>query len=358
MAYPLLHWLEPLLSWRNAFVLYFLFNLKTVPLSWHLRALYYFLRAIPRPSHDAENHRGSAEPAESPLARDPDVLFANATITMRSPLSEADFNMHKSNSTFFSDLDMSRLVLMIRVCFAGFRTCSRELAAAGHSGPMSLTLGSVYCSFKRPVKPYEAYRVTSRVLSWDRKWLYILSWFSRDKGGPGSGDEEVIACALSKYVCKKGRLTIPPERLMRAAGLIPTEGKEGEVQKEEEGGKKEHVEDAKKEHQEDAKEQQHEDIKAQTGALAAEWLSHRELDGVSEPTCRSEAKQDADHASEKQGTRYKAIEAERLRGLQVAKDFIGLDDVASCEVVRMLTCRGTPFESRTEGPGLAGHVPS
>ena len=112
-------------------------------------------------------------------------------------------------------------------------------------------LGAVSCSFKREIKPYKAYEVLGRLLCWDRKWMYIVSHFVRkgavrptgyllqpwrrsqdrkDKNGKeteGSAEKTgpnpaIFASAISKYVFKKGRLTIPPERILQDSGLLPS----------------------------------------------------------------------------------------------------------------------------------------
>lgn len=78
-------------------------------------------------------------------------------------------------------------------------------------------------------------------MSWDRKWVYIVTHFVRkdavkprrfsmypnqpNKDGGTKRVEKtedaIIASALSKVVFKKGRLTIPPEVMLQASGLLP-----------------------------------------------------------------------------------------------------------------------------------------
>ena len=118
-------------------------------------------------------------------------------------------------------------------------------------------LGGVSCTFRREIKPYQEYEIWSRVLCWDRKWVYIVSHFVkkgrvkpsgytlqpkklvaivRDRSGPEEEKGErsglpvttpdgtnpaIFASAISKYVFKKGRLTIPPERILEASNLLP-----------------------------------------------------------------------------------------------------------------------------------------
>ncbi|MCJ1224589.1 hypothetical protein MMC12_001234 [Toensbergia leucococca] len=80
----------------------------------------------------------------------------------------------------------------------------------------------------------------TRVLSWDRKWLYLVTHFvqkdaarlksyalypfQKDKASNlklDRKDDAIFASALSKCVFKKGRLTIPPEVMLQASGLLP-----------------------------------------------------------------------------------------------------------------------------------------
>ena len=78
-------------------------------------------------------------------------------------------------------------------------------------------------------------------MSWDRKWVYIVTHFVRKDAvkpkrfsiyprqknkNPGTrsvdkAEDAIIASALSKVVFKKGRLTIPPEVMLQASCLLP-----------------------------------------------------------------------------------------------------------------------------------------
>ena len=65
------------------------------------------------------------------------------------------------------------------------------------------------------------------MVAWDQKWLLIGSWFVRP--AKKGRQEEVLASAISKYVVKKGRFTVSPERCWRHAGLLPERpGEKGE----------------------------------------------------------------------------------------------------------------------------------
>jgi hypothetical protein len=126
----------------------------------------------------------------------------------------------------------------------------------GGLGGLKCALGGVSCTFRREIKPYEKYEIWSRVLCWDEKWLYIVSHFVRAGAvkptsyrlaGPSStskrsrkaeSDAEKkhpfscteaeskkfgFASAISKYVFKQGRKTIPAEDVLRELNLLPFE---------------------------------------------------------------------------------------------------------------------------------------
>ncbi|KAJ5512081.1 hypothetical protein N7463_001633 [Penicillium fimorum] len=98
---------------------------------------------------------------------------------------------------------------------------------------------------------FQEYEVWSRVLTWDQKWLYIVTHFVQ-KGSvkqddlvthelmtgkiyvTGSGKSRdksarPVVFAVSKYVFKKGRLTVAPERILRASGLLGEGYKTGDL---------------------------------------------------------------------------------------------------------------------------------
>ncbi|MCJ1394310.1 hypothetical protein MMC18_007188 [Xylographa bjoerkii] len=111
-------------------------------------------------------------------------------------------------------------------------------------GPFNVMLGGVTCTFKKEIKPYEPFEIWTRVLSWDRKWLYLVShvvkkkavkprgyslqpWKNtgeskrRDEHAQQTPHPAIFATSVAKYVFKQGRLTIPPERVLEASNLLP-----------------------------------------------------------------------------------------------------------------------------------------
>jgi len=119
-----------------------------------------------------------------------------------------------------------------------------EVIAA--KGKYYVALGGVSCFFQRQIEPLQSFEIHTRVLSWDRKWVYLVSHIVKKgaikpesyvlqpwkKGKRRSGDGEkkvdqedltkhIFATSVARYVFKKGRLTINPEIVLERSRLLP-----------------------------------------------------------------------------------------------------------------------------------------
>ncbi|KAF2474315.1 uncharacterized protein BDR25DRAFT_385792 [Lindgomyces ingoldianus] len=168
-------------------------------------------------------------------------LFAPVVTSSYTPLLDIDYNLHKSNSTFFNDLDDNRTELMLAL----FKDVVQPLARGKETlKPKMFNLGGTSCIFKKAIPPFAHYEISSRVLCWDEKWIYVVSHFTKSgsnkptrflvsppaaKASPFSdtkkfGDQQdrIYATAITKYVFKAGRVTCPPESVMLECGLFPS----------------------------------------------------------------------------------------------------------------------------------------
>lgn len=173
------------------------------------------------------------------------LVFLPIITATKVPLLEGDFNFHKSNSTYFTDLDTSRAHLLAFLCFKGMVKLDKELSAEGKKGILTVMLGSTQTSFKREIPTLQPYEVWSRILTWDQKWMYIVTHFvqrgritptasvanmkadngveSKSKTPPTSSkdvESSIFATSISKCVFKKGRMTVPPERVFGSSELL------------------------------------------------------------------------------------------------------------------------------------------
>lgn len=188
-------------------------------------------------------------------------IFLPLITTSSAPLLEIDFNIHKTNSSYFSDLDISRTHLVCTLFASGIeRMRGGTEAYTGSKNPQfGLALGAVSCNFRKEVLPYQSYEMWSKILSWDEKWIYIVTHFvrkgaanprgfslypesersqcpstkGRSENGPYDSsrhitvdptppDQGLFATALSKCVFKSGRKTVSPDTMFKLSGLLPT----------------------------------------------------------------------------------------------------------------------------------------
>ena len=168
----------------------------------------------------------------------PRCLFLPALSGTRSPALECDYNLHKSNSTYFTDMDMSRG----NFCLVLFGKPFNPIPGPTH---FTMILGGTTCTWHREIKPYQPYELWTRVISWDEKWLYVVTHFvragafrpdefvmqpwrrGRKQPRPAKDEAEmakaVFASSVARYVFKNNRKTIPPEQALGRAGLLPTD---------------------------------------------------------------------------------------------------------------------------------------
>lgn len=233
--------------WAMVFGLFLLLNLKNFPLMWHVS--------------EEHVHRDQANTTKKPQLRIVNALsyvLKSQRITKRkgtlgifdpiitesySSLGELDFNLHskssypigqpstrpetyapESNSTYFSDLDISRAHLICTLFNPGIEAArfaeSNEIIGGGDT-QLVASLGGVTCDFKREIKPYRRYEMWSRILCWDSKWFWVVTHFVDKEGQSEGAERTVFASATSKCVFKKGRLTVRPAVMLRLSGLLP-----------------------------------------------------------------------------------------------------------------------------------------
>lgn len=164
-------------------------------------------------------------------------IFLPTISNVHTPLLEIDFNLHKSNSTYFSDLDVARAY------HSGVLFGSLFMPKAGRKR-CNLIVGAVSCTFKHEIRCYNGYEMSTKVGSWDEKWIYMVTHFverARPKLRPGalqsvpceknSKDSVVraqrrgvLASAITRMVCKRGKVTVPPTRALEECGLLCVTG--------------------------------------------------------------------------------------------------------------------------------------
>jgi Thioesterase-like superfamily len=92
-----------------------------------------------------------------------------------APIGELDHGMHKSNSTYLTNLDIASS----HHHYCPFREGVNKYSSGTErkNGTFFPALEAVTISFKREINPYKKYEIWTRVLPWDKKWVYMVSHF-------------------------------------------------------------------------------------------------------------------------------------------------------------------------------------
>ncbi|KAL2204171.1 hypothetical protein CC79DRAFT_1344333 [Sarocladium strictum] len=222
--------------WRILVLLAVVLNWKSLPFAWTFRVFNSFYYHLIRRKH---------------VRLGPRALFKPVITSTRAPIFEIDYNMHKSNSTFFSDADVARshaVCYLLRTAWdnANNNRKTRLVLDPKTNEPMkgtlSIVLGSVECSFRKEVSLFQKYEMWTSILSWDRKWVYTVTYFVKkgtakptewldpsfakaktrnSSDAAGGWERNILATSVAKYVFKLGRFTVHPAILLNDAGLLP-----------------------------------------------------------------------------------------------------------------------------------------
>lgn len=133
--------------------------------------------------------------------RAPLTLFGVSRIRFRVWLNDLDLNRHMNNGRYLTLMDLGRLDLMARMGVLGIFK---------KRGWMPVVAAQTI-SFKRSLDFFERYELSSRILCWDERFLYLEQVFTKANG-------KVAARALVKAaVIGQGR-ALKSEALLEAIG--------------------------------------------------------------------------------------------------------------------------------------------
>ena len=112
-------------------------------------------------------------------------------ITLRVLPTDLDLNFHMNNGRYLSVADLGRVDLIFRGGLFGI------MRRKGWYPVM----GSIKITYLRSLNVFERYELTTRIVGWDDKWIYMVQRFER--GG------HVIAHGVMKtlFMSKTGRVS-------------------------------------------------------------------------------------------------------------------------------------------------------
>lgn len=128
-------------------------------------------------------------------------LLAASSLPMRVWPTDLDVQMHMNNGRYLSLMDLGRIDLLVR---SGFWREARLRAWF----PL---VGASAIEYRRPLRVFERYQLTTRLLGWDERWFYVEQSFRQ-------GDR-VAAVATVKAMIRSASGTVPPLEALAAVGV-------------------------------------------------------------------------------------------------------------------------------------------
>ncbi|HVI50710.1 MAG TPA: thioesterase family protein [Candidatus Sulfotelmatobacter sp.] len=118
---------------------------------------------------------------------------------------DLDINVHMNNARYMALMDLGRLDLIVRSGL--WRTVFRE--------GWQPVIAAALVRFKKPLKPFQPFTLTSRVISWDDRWIYIEHIIATDRA---------VAChaVVRGAFVRKGVVIPPQEVVSRTGGGVPS----------------------------------------------------------------------------------------------------------------------------------------
>jgi acyl-CoA thioesterase FadM len=113
---------------------------------------------------------------------------------------DLDINMHMTNARYLALMDLGRLNLILQ-------TGLGRLVVQERWGPV---IASALVRFRRPLHLFEAFTLSTRIIGWDEKWIFIEHRIERGN--------TLVCHALVKGLFMSPRGAVPPERIARAIG--------------------------------------------------------------------------------------------------------------------------------------------
>lgn len=190
-------------SLKYLFALYLLSSYKSLPGAYFIRFYSQIIPVVILPYITGKKTANIKKLASSKYG-----VFAHTELSTYASPFECDFYFHKSNSTYFEELDISRANLMSKIF--------QRLVLNSKKWPY-IPVANVFTNFLKEIKPFEKYQVTSNILCWDEKWIYVLSRFTKKQG------KVLCSISLTKYVLKDGGKTIIPQEALEFCHLYNEE---------------------------------------------------------------------------------------------------------------------------------------
>ena len=136
------------------------------------------------------------------LIRKPSLgLLDTSVLKLRVLPNDLDINMHMNNGRYLSIMDLGRVDIMHRIGLMEHIITNRWSPVVGH----------LHMRFRRPFKLFQQYELSSRIVSWDEKWVYIEQTFICN--------HKIHAVGLVQGLIRGKEGNIPSSQILELLGL-------------------------------------------------------------------------------------------------------------------------------------------
>ncbi len=133
------------------------------------------------------------------------AMSFESVLELRVLPNDLDFNLHMNNGRYLTLMDLGRIDLVVR---GGLLPHIRQ-----HKWyPM---LGSCTIRFRRPLGPFQKYKLRTKLMCWDDKWMYMIQSFELPDG-------KIAALALVRGLFASPQGTIKPTEVLHLVGRDET----------------------------------------------------------------------------------------------------------------------------------------
>lgn len=125
--------------------------------------------------------------------------------------NDLDTNIHMNNGRYLTIMDLGRLDLVLRTGLLRAMTKRKSIPV----------LSAVKIRYRIPLSPFQKYKLTTRVVCWDDKWVFMEQRFIIEKGDK-KGATAAIALLKGGFYDRINKVTVPTQDLIDIVGIDQT----------------------------------------------------------------------------------------------------------------------------------------
>jgi len=124
-----------------------------------------------------------------------------SSVDLKVRFTDLDYNLHMNNARFVEAFEMGRMDMVVR------NGLYKLIFKPNGYQPF---VGSVHVRYLSPLKLWQRYQISSKVVGWDHKWVYMTQRID--------SDNKLCALAIVKAIFRNKTGTISPFEILKELG--------------------------------------------------------------------------------------------------------------------------------------------